>query len=45
MLRRNRSVHNVRCAWGCCTDGLNPRMERRIVRRRENRQWRKNVEA
>lgn len=46
MLRSNRNApRGARCAYGCCTDRLSRKAERRIARRREARAWRREVSA
>jgi hypothetical protein len=42
MLRSNRrATRGSRCAYGCCTDHLTARQERRLRRRQENQKWKK----
>lgn len=43
--RRNRGRYcQQECEYGCCRDGLPKATLRRILRARENRAWKKDVE-
>ncbi len=41
--RRNIGKHGMRCYWGCCMSYPDARMERKIIKKREKREWKKEI--
>jgi len=39
--RRNVGKYNMACHFGCCREVVDKRMEKRIIKRKENLQWKK----
>lgn len=35
--------HNLRCYYGCCMETANKQQEKRIIKRKENKEWKNEV--
>ncbi len=43
--RRNVGKHRLRCYFGCCLSVPSDKMERRIIKRKEAREWKKDQDV
>jgi hypothetical protein len=41
--RKNAGKFHTRCYYGCCHDWKSNKVERRWIRRQENREWKKEM--
>jgi hypothetical protein len=39
--RRQAGKYNTNCYFGCCPEYANKKQEKRIIKRKENREWKK----
>lgn len=41
--RKNVGKYNMACYFGCCRATLDKRQEKRMMKRKENREWKKEI--
>ena len=42
--RKNVGKYNMACHFGCCREVVDKRMEKRIIKRKENNEWKKSLD-
>lgn len=41
--RRNVGKHKTNCPYGCCPQYANKKQEKRIIKRKEEREWKRDA--